>query len=99
MPVLTRSKTIYGDAYNAALERGKALTVAANAEEDIPRKCVIINEFLVFTLRNRYMNQLLKTNEKFRKTVYSQCNEFLASDNCTYALARTCRALLQKISM
>jgi hypothetical protein len=97
MPAYTRSAARYENNYKNALEKAKALVRAGNVEEDIPRKIKIIHELIVYTISDRYMNQLLKNNAKFRNTMYAQCDEFPRSDNCTPELAQICNIMRNKI--
>ena len=97
MPAYTRSAARYENNYKNALEKAKALVRAGNVEEDIPRKIKIIHELIVYTISDRYMNQLLKNHANFRNTMYAQCDEFLRSSNCTPELANSCKIMRDKI--
>ena len=97
MPAYTRSAARYEIAYANALEKAQVLVRAANAEDNIPLKAVIIHELIEYTIRDRYMNQLLKNDTKFRNVMYAQCYEFATSPNCTPELAHNCTIMRNKI--
>jgi len=97
MPAYTRSAARYEINYKNALEKANLLTKAGNAEEDVSRKIKIIYELIAYTISDRYMNQLLKNDAKFRMTMYAQCDEFPRSENCTPELAHICKIMRNKI--
>jgi hypothetical protein len=97
MPPYTRSAARYEIAYINALQKAQVLVNAANTEDNLFRKAVIINELLQYTIHDGIMNQVLKNDAKFRNIMYAQCDEFARSPNCTPELAHSCKIMRNKI--